>query len=468
MKYLILIFLSLSFNLALAQGPQVLSLDAFKQQVLERDPETRSVFESRQGASLAQDSASLMTGVNLFANGTYVDDQRPTLNPSFQGMKSKVNGYSVGLQQQTRLGLKWALSQNVNRTEITGANAAFVPLPKYYDSFPKLELSMPLWRNALGKETAGEEDQLKFKARANAKQAEVAWIQRQSAIEEVFYRVLSQQESYEIQKDSLTRAERILNWTDGRVKRNLVDASDLYQAQAAVASRKLDIVNAETQLRDAGRQFNSLRGATGEEVTEKLVGKDIDLAKLKLARAESKLRMDTLAQKDLIQSNEALYRAQREKNKPSLDLTVQAYTQGRDAQASQAQDNTFKKTDYLYVGLNFVLPLDQSTASDARRGYAMLEKSQALLEQARLRDEKLTWSETADLAESLSKQLALYRELEVLQKKKADAERDRLNRGRSTTFQVLSFEQDYNMIRSQRIQTEFQARQFINSLALFE
>ena len=252
------------------------------------------------------------------------------------------------------------------------------------------------------------------------------------------------------------------------VKRNLVDASDLYQAQAAVASRKIDLVNAETQLREMSRTFNSIRGVQSDEVTEKLVGPDLDLLRLNVDKAATKTRLDTLAQKDMYQSSEAAYRSQREKNKPSLDLTMQAYTQGRNAQIQQSQDKTFKDQDYLYVGVNFVLPLDQVKASHARAGFASLEKSQQLAEQARVRDQSLTWAETVDQAGALAKQVTLLRELEVLQKKKADAERDRMNRGRSTTFQVLTFEQEYNTIRAQRIQTEFQTRQFINSLALFE
>ena len=472
MKQFLFIFLaSLGMTILMMSvaEAQTLTLDSYKAQVMEKDPETQAALERKKGAEASQNSAELLTGVNLFGTTTSLEDERPTSNPSFQGTKTKVEGFSFGLQQQTRLGLRWALSQNVTRTHIVGAGAAFVPNPKYDDAYPKLELTMPLWRNLLGRETSGDVDQMKFQARANAKQAEIAWIQRQSTVEEIFYRVLSSQESFDIQKDSLARAERILSWTDNRVKRNLVDASDLYQAQAAVASRKIDMVNAETQLKDVSRTFNSLRGVAGDKVPEKLTGADLDLKRLKLERSAAKLRLDTLAQKDLFESSAALYRAQREKNKPTLDFTVQAYAQGRDyANAAADVNKSNEKVNYVYAGVNLVVPLDQFKASSARSGFASLEKSQKLLEEARVRDEKLTWEETADQADSLAKQVTLLRELETFQKKKADAERDRLNRGRSTTFQVLSFEQDYALIRSQRIQIEFQARQFINSLALFE
>jgi outer membrane protein TolC len=455
-------------NKSPSSGGPTLTLDAYKQIVLEKDPETQAAMERKKGAELSQNSASLLTNVSLFAKSDYVDDQRPTAAPLFQGDTTRVDTYSLGLQQQTRLGFKWALSQNVSHTQIYGVDPNVVPQSKYYDTYPKLELSIPLWRNLLGAETSGDVDQMHFQARALAKQAEIGWVQRQNDVEAAFYRVLSEQDAYSIHQDSLKRAEGILNWTDTRVKRNLVDASDLYQAQAAVAQRKIDVIDSETRLRDASRVFNSLRGVAGDEVAETLVAPDLDLMKLKLQKSAALIRKDTLAQKELNLSSEAGYKSQREKNKPNLDVAVQAYTQGRDNTYTGSQDKTFEKKDYFYVGVNFVLPLDQWTASKSRSGFESLTKAEALSEQARLRDQPLTWEQTVDQADSLSKQVVLLRELETYQRKKADAERDRLNRGRSTTFQVLSFEQDYNMIRTQRIDAEFQARQFINSLALYE
>jgi outer membrane protein TolC len=112
--------------------------------------------------------------------------------------------------------------------------------------------------------------------------------------------------------------------------------------------------------------------------------------------------------------------------------------------------------------------LDQVKTSQIRSGYAEMSQAQAQAEQSRLRDVGLTWSETVEKASQLKKQLEILRSLEVLQRKKADSERNKLNRGRSTTFQVLNFEQDYNSARNQRINLEFQARQFINSLALYK
>lgn len=458
----------LLIGLMVALKSQALNLEEYKSQVMAHDPQTLAVLEQKKGAELVVEQADFLTGVNLFANGSYLDDQRPTTNPGFQGNRTAVNNLAVGVQQQTRLGLKWSLSQNVQKTKIENASSTAVPVPEYYDTFPKLELALPLWRNLLGRETSADQDRQKLQAQAQLKQAEINWIQRQSQIEETFYNLMSQQEAYEIQKDSLARAEKILDWSKGRVRRNLADEGDVYQSEAAVSARLIDLNNVETQLRIAARQFNALRGVQEEVVKEKLVGLNLNLNQLKLDRTLQKVRKDLKAQSDLNLSNLASYSAQKERNKPNLDLTVQAHTQGRGETYTRSQRNTFEDEDYLYVGLAFSMPLDQEKASNVRSGYDKLVESQSLLEKARLRDVGLTWQETVDQAEQLFKQLEILRNLEVIQRKNADSERGRLNRGRSTTFQVLSFEQEYNAVRAQRIQAEFRARQFLNQLSLFE
>lgn len=446
---------------------QTLSLEEFKKQVMEKDPQTQAILEQKKGAELVVNQADLLTSVNLFANTTNIDDQRPTSNPTFQGTRTLVNGLSAGLQQQTRLGLKWSLSQNLQRTVIEDATF-LAPNNRFTDVFPKLELSIPLWRNLLGSETSHQQDQIKLQSRAQMRQAEIAWIRQEAAIEEAYYNLLSQQEAYEIQKDSVQRAEKILEWSRTRLNRNLVDETDLFQSQAAVAQRQIDLTTAETNLKAARRMFNALRGVAGEEVSEKLVSSNVDIQRLKLNKNLQKIRKDLKAQSDLNLSQAAAYGAQKEQIKPNLDLTVQAQTNGRAGTYTRAQRNTWEDEDYLFVGVNFSMALDQLKASKVRSGYEKLESSQKLIEQARLRDEVLTWSETVDRAEQITKQLELLRNLEVVQRKNADSERSRLSRGRSTTFQVLTFEQNYNAVRAQRIQAEFQARQFINQLNLFE
>lgn len=161
--------------------------------------------------------------------------------------------------------------------------------------------------------------------------------------------------------------------------------------------------------------------------------------------------------------------AQKEKNKPSLNLSMVASKYGRDLNLDQAQTKMFSDSkDYLYVGLNYTMPLGLTTSSDVRRGYDLLVQSQVLAEQSRQRNEKITWKNTYDQVKSLETQYHILKNLEVTQKEKSDLEREKYNNGRSTTYQVLNFEQDYLNARNQKNNLELQIRNFLNSLDLYK
>lgn len=446
---------------------QTLSFSRFKEQVLEKDPKTQALQLQWQAAQRTVEQAELMTSVHVFANAAYLDDQQRKSNPGFQGDRTVGNTLGLGLQQQTPYGLKWSLSHNVQKTDIQNASTQAIPEPKYYENLPKLELSLPLWRNWLGEETQGDQKQLRMQSEIQAKKAEVDWINQESEIEMTYYRLLSRQEAYQIQQDSLERAEKILKWSQSRFDRNLIDEGDLVQSKAAVKARELDVATALTDLQVAARDFNQMRGLEGDKVVEKLQGSEIPMGRLALKASEQKQRLDLEIQKNQIEQLKAQSLAQKEKIKPSLDLQVQGWTQGRGLTYTSAAGRTFGDKDYLYVGLAFSMPLNQGKAARVRSGYSDLARVQDLQEQSRLSDVGLNWLETVDRADQIRKQIEILRELERLQKKKADSERDKLNRGRSTTFQVLSFEQDYFSARNRRIAVELEARQFINSLALY-
>lgn len=456
-------------GLSFAKGAtqEKLSLEQYLEMVKKSDPSYKSSELMRDGAQKTEAGASLMTGLNLFSTVSSLNDGRPTTNTAAQGDKTVANGFAVGLKQQSSLGIQWSLSQNYTYTKIS--NASLIPVPEYYDAFPKIEMNIPLWRNLLGAETKATQTQLESQLKLQKVSAEMALIQKESEIKEAYFNLATQQENYEIQKDSLARAEKILSWAQSRVSRNLSDKSDLYQTQALTSSRRIELMNADNKLKEAARLFNSYLGSSSEVVSSQLSADEIDLKALRLKKAEQKTRMDLLLQKENIIAQERNYLSQKEKNKPSLDLSLVYSKQGRDTTQTGAQSNTFKDNkDYVLAALNYTMPLDIGTNSDSKEGFAQLAQSQVLAEKVRQRNESLEWSKAVDQAEMLSQQLRIVRELEGIQKNKADLERTKYNNGRSTTYQALTFEQDYINSRIQRINLELQLRKFINSLELYK
>lgn len=465
----------LSFTMAMSiwacksMAADTLTMEQYLEMARKSDPSYQSSQLMKEGASKTQDGANLLTGINLISTLSSLSDARPTQNPNFQGDKTSNNSWAIGLQQQSSIGLAWTLTQNFSYTKINNAAISAVPVPEYYDSYPKLELTLPLWRNWWGSETKAGQSQLESQLKTQKLNAEMGFIQKESEIKEAFYNLATQQKNLEIQKESLQRTEKILSWSESRLQRNLSDKSDVFQTQALVSVRRIDLINAEAKLKEAARTFNSYIGVNSESVPARLVVDEIDLTPLKLQKNQTKVRLDLLMQKESIKSQEANYNAQKEKNKPSLNLAASYLKQGRDTTAAGAQSNTFKDNkDYLLVALNFSMPLDVGNLSDSKEGFSQLAESQVLAEKVRQRNEALQWQAAVDLAESLAAQLKVIRDLEATQKSKADLERNKYNNGRSTTYQVLMFEQDYTNSRNQRLNIELQLRKFINSLDLYK
>ncbi len=458
--------LMLSIFAKQALAGEVLSLKQYIEMAQAKDPAIQSAQLSLEGSRLIENNARLLTGINFFANGTYLSDGRPTSAPSFQGDQTDVNSLAVGLQQQTSFGLAWTLSQNYQYTKIH--NASVIPMPEYYDMYPKIELSLPLWRNWLGSETKAAQNQIETQVKVQKINSELARVQKENEVKDAYYTLATQQKSYEIQKDSLQRAERILNWSESRAKRNLSDKSDVYQTQALVSARRLELMSSEVKLKEAARVFNSLLEVDSDVVTYQLVPEEIDSKQLDLSKAQAKARLDLLLQKENLKSVESSYIAQREKSKPSLNLNMAYLKQGRDTTVSGAQSKISDAKDYQMVGVTFNMPLDIGNLSDSKEGYAKLADSQVLAEKARFRTESIQWKNTVDQAETLAQQLKIVRELETVQKNKADLERSKYNNGRSTTYQVLMFEQDYVNSRNQKINLELQVRKFLTSLDLYK
>lgn len=451
----------------IAGSAKAVTLSEYMNQVRKQDPAYQSSQLMKEGAEKVKDSASLMTGLNLVSVYSQMSDGRPTVNPGAQGDKTLNDTFGVGLQQLTPFGFQWNLSQYYSHTKIE--NATLVAVPDYYDTYPQLQLGVNLWRNLFGAETRANRAQLQSQLELQKINADISSIQRDTEIKMAFYNLATYQENYDIQKDSYDRTEKILKWSESRVNRNLSDRSDLYQTQALASVRRIDLMNAETKLRQAARTYNSYLGIASDEVKEKLVLDPIDMNRLALQRGLEMKRLDIILQEQSIKAQEKSYLASKEKYKPSLDLNLVYSKYGRDTDRSESANRIYKDNrDYSLVSVNFTMPLDVGNTIDTRSGYQDLADSQALAEKVRQRNEKLEWMAAVDQANLLAQQLKIVRDLEVVQKNKADLERSKYNNGRSTTYQVLTFEQDYVNSRNQRINLELGLRQFINSLDLYK
>ncbi len=446
-----------------------LSLENFLAEVRQNDPSFQAAEMQQQSSKTQVEAAELPTKIQLFSSYSILDDERPVQNPSVQGKNTQNQSLALGLKQQTELGLQWALSQNVSKTTIVGAQPNFIPTPDYYDVFPKLELSVNLWRNFLGDQTTAEKEALTKKLTAAQLESEIRYLSKVIEAEQVYWQAASSQELLRISRENEGRAEKLYKWSSQRRAKGLSDASDLFQADAAFKARKLETLVGEARLMEAGRRLNLLRGKVEENVSEEMPYERVELKNLKLDAKEAKVRKDILIQRTGAEARAADARANIEKLKPTLDLSAQMSVIGRDPEFPEAQRNQHSsKNDFYQVGVVLTIPLDYGLnrrLMDAQR----VDAQAATLNLKKLElDGQNSYQFTVSQLEQIRKQLELLRDLERIQRNKADEERRRYNLGRSTTYQVLTFEQDYVNIIAKRLELELQARGLLASLRLFE
>lgn len=448
---------------------EALTLEKYRSQVIAKDPGFRAAKIQSEAVKWSNLSKDEITDTQIFFSYINSQDMRPTQNPSFQGTSTDVRMMSLGLQKQTEWGPSFSISQNISHTIISNAAPTAIPEPDYYDFFPEFKATVPLWRNFLGVETRSELNRREAQADLRAIQAEIQFSEISAGADIAYYTHFANVENIKIQRELLSRTEKILTWVRGQKQRGLVDTSDLHQAEAAVTLRKIDLANLTKELQVSARQFNDLRWVNSDEVSEVLIEIELDMSKLMNSKNLQLKRRDLLLKLAQLQMQEKEFQGATEHTKPQLDLAFRADWVGRDNEMSQAQSEFRHKNQTLYyVGLQFLMPLDVFKYLKVRDGLGRMSEGQSLMIKSHERAIETAWQNFVDMGGRLHMQITLLRELEQIQKLKSDAERIRFQRGRSTTFQVLSFEQDYITARSRRISAELEARRYITQIDMFK
>lgn len=446
-----------------------MSLDDYLRQVQVKDPGSKAATINQDAQRLKKDEADLQTTVRVEGQASHMDDRRPTLMPSFMGTRTTNTSYSLGLAQQSTIGLRWKLSGNLSKTKLYGVTLPPGTDSSYQDFYPTLELEIPLWRNLFGSETRAQVKQVALNLKAASTQADIQNLSRRNEAEMAYWQLANTQEKVRLLKENISRTQKILSWNQSRVKNNLADRSDLYQAQAMHKVRELDLVAGELELEQAQRQFNQMLGVDLNAPVENLNFIEVNEKSLQsLISKNRKSRLDIEVTKQQLAAAQQGTILGRERLRPTVNLFGTSSLYGRDTTYSRAYDESMDGTyPYTVFGVKLIASLDALSTFDVIKGYRMEEKSLELQLTQKRKDSDREWDNYQAQLSNVSAQLRLVRGLEVVQKQKVDNERNRLRTGRTVTYQVLMFEQDYANTQAQRLALELKARQLIANMNLF-
>ena len=100
-----------------------------------------------------------------------------------------------------------------------------------------------------------------------------------------------------------------------------------------------------------------------------------------------------------------------------------------------------------YVGIKFSMPLAIGLQSDIKKGAKFSASSARKNYAQKVFDQDNDWQNLLQNLQDYQENLQLSRKIEDLQKSKLENERNLLKQGRTSTYQILLFEQDYNRAR---------------------
>ena len=430
-----------------------LTLNEYLDKVKSDSSSYKGTSEQSEGAALKSREADLIFTPQFFAEANVGHDGKPTVPKTADRIDTEA--YSLGISQQFDFGLQSKLSYSLDRTRFVGANTLFITTPDYWDATPKIELTMPLWGGGFGRTAQANEqltreqniaDQFSNKAQSAGFLAEA---------EAAYWKLSAWSDVVRIQETALQSAQNILDYVSKKKKMNLGEDADVVQARALVESRNLELQVARNEQREALRSFNKYINRNAEDPVSDL--EPVNYATLENIVVPEKRpgdRYDVRATEAQVATAKASSQLVEQRNRPTFDVYGSYALNGRDSAEVEAMKNAgYTDTDTGYIGFRFNMPLNLSATSDAKAGALKSVRAAEYNRQYALYAQEQDWINLTRNLTDARDNLRLLSRIESAQKTKLDVERTRLRQGRTTTYQVLLFEQDYSQAALTRVKS---------------
>ncbi len=478
------------FGIALAAPPaetqETLNLKDFLKEVTEKNTSIKSSNLSAHASDQRSVEGDLITAPTLYVAAETKSDAKIGPFSFLQFDRLVTNVVSVGVQKNFNFGLQAKLHYDLLTVQYLNPQTSNLPAGfasifsnPYTLASPVLELSQSLWSNGFGRSTRASKEAVdaqnlaskhlhQFEVQSSAIQAELA-----------YWRLAAARQVIEVQNQAIDRARKIYEWNKNRVNLHLGEEADELQAQALVESRGLDVLAAQNEERSASRAFNSARNLDSDEVKESLNRLEPEDLNTINAPKRTRLREDVLAAQARMRATEANSVLQTEKSRPNLELygslAFNGQPQGYFAdpyKGSTSLGDTLALSiapnrPTYNIGVRFSVPLAFGAVSQTQESWVQENAAAQLKYERALFDQDQAWKELVQRLSDFRQHLTLSQTLEKTQKSKLEKEKERLSKGRSTTYQVLLFEQDYLFSQLGRIKDQIILLDILAQMKLF-
>jgi len=435
-----------------------LSLEDYLNQVRSQGPDYKSFQASAEGLEKQSHQQDLLYAPQLNASYNHLDDQQPQANNPFYSTHTLADSFGVSLVDKLPFGPSLSVGYAFNNINLNfPASAAFFlgpnNLTSYYQVSPTASISIPLFKDFGGIQTNAGVKKVQYQLESAEKGAAFQREQSLFNAKMAYWNLALVRSEMEIRQDTLARSQKIWEWTKRRVARNLADPPDALQAEASVRVAELDLQMAVERERSSRFQFNRFRSIEKEDVPEQLGSLEDSLSALKVAIPDAPpARLDLTSAQLTAKQQQAAYDEASQNIFPDITAFASWRGNGLDPNFSPANDMALQNNRPTYnLGAQFNLPLDVFTASRVSEGYKKNYESAQMAFRNKEIQVNQDWKDLAEHLQDIDKRLVMAAQIEEIQKNKANQERKRLELGRTTQFQLLSFENDYALARLNRL-----------------
>lgn len=446
MAWILISLLAILIPSAFAQTVQTKPFAAALGEVI-NSPEYQSNLSNIQSIELDFDSREIVLEPILQLQGTRTNDNRElfsTIPGQARQQRPRVDTLSMTLSKPFSTGTL----VSVTPQWVHALTPTTTPDERYYGEW-SVAISQSLWKDFFGRSTRLRRARESFERKQQLADALSKRGQVLVDFESLYWDWALVLRQKELQEKNLKRSRDILKWTQDRFNRSAAESTDLLQAKALLTQRELQLSVLNLSVTQALTKLqrylpngnwqpdpNDLMIARKpESLTQEWKADALgDVQQLSFISAQNEALAETEKAKEA-----------REAIRPELTLNLIYGKNAIDETSSAAvRRSTGESHDYSTVGVVFRTGLDLSSERKKVDSARAAKDSANQRREARGNENKIAWAQLKKELQDLEQQAKSAHELVDLQIKKANAERDRYRKGRTTAFAAITFEQDAN------------------------
>ncbi len=314
-----------------------------------------------------------------------------------------------------------------------------------YQFKPFIQLEQSLLRDFFSGLTQSGID--KSKAAARAGQYAMLFKKQQALLQAraAYWSLSLAREVLNFRKVSLDRTQRIMKWNEKKVAVNLAENVDLLQARAAYKLHALNLQLAREDVLKAQRDFNQYLGIKSDQVNEDIeqIADKVSFYQNVAELSRTGTRSDVLSARLTFESARFAEKETKYRSMPELTFSGSYSLTGLDLtpQAAWDQITNYEKPTYS-LGLALAVPLDYGRLRNVKKGYALdFDSAREALASAEINSSN-DWEQLTRNWNNVKSRLALAQEIQQIQEQRVKEEQSRFERGKTTTFLLLTAQND--------------------------